>query len=102
MFYNIVKTNVRYRCAMKNFVKVIVSFDCDGTLTPKVIIWDDSQSFNIDKITDIRFTPSPKNEKAGIRYTCLIHGKQQKRVFATPVLFTVNSGIYFLKTAAGS
>ena len=76
---------------MKNFVKVIVSFDCDGTLTPKVIIWDDAQSFNIDKITDIRFTPSPQNEKAGIRYTCLIHGKQR-------YLFFENSR-WFVKTS---
>ena len=76
---------------MKNFVKVIVSFDCDGTLTPKVIIWDDAQSFNIDKITDIRFTPSPKNENAGIRYTCLIHGKQR-------YLFFENSR-WFVKTS---
>ena len=76
---------------MKNFVKVIVSFDCDGTLTPKVIIWDDAQSFNIDKITDIRFTPSPKNEKAGIRYTCLIHGNQR-------YLFFENSR-WFVKTS---
>ncbi len=76
---------------MKNFVKVIVSFDCDGTLTPNIIIWNEKQRFNIDKITDIRYTSSPQDEKAGIRYTCLIHGQQRYLFYENSRWFVITS-----------
>lgn len=76
---------------MKRFIKVIASFDSDGNMTPKLIIWDEKRQFSVDKITDIRYTDSPQNQNAGIRFTCIIHGKQKYLYF--------EQSRWFVKTA---
>lgn len=62
---------------MDKFVKVTATFDCDGNLTPENIIWSEQKNYPISRVTDIRYTTSPENQKAEIRYTCIIHGKEK-------------------------
>lgn len=62
---------------MKRYVKVNATFDCDGNLMPKCIYWDDNKKFVIDKISDVRYAASLKAGGAGIRYTCVIMGKER-------------------------
>ncbi len=66
---------------MKKYVKVNATFDCDGNLMPKYICWDDEKKFPIDKITDVRYAASLKAGGAGIRYTCMILGKEKYLFF---------------------
>lgn len=62
---------------MKKYIKVNCDFDCDGNLIPKAIFWDDGKKYQIDRITDIRYAASLKAGGAGIRYTCMILGKER-------------------------
>lgn len=62
---------------MKQYVKVNATFDCDGNLFPEYICWDNGKKYLIDKITDIRYAASLKARGAGIRYTCIIMGKER-------------------------
>lgn len=56
----------------KQYVSVTAKFDPDGNIIPLRIHWDDGRSFDIDRVTDIRFATSLKASGAGIRYTCRI------------------------------
>ncbi len=62
----------------KKYVKVTATFDCDGSLVPNYIFWDDNKRYPIDRITDVRYATSLKAGGCGIRYTCRILGKEQK------------------------
>ncbi|MBQ8538686.1 MAG: hypothetical protein IJ433_03445 [Ruminococcus sp.] len=57
---------------MKQYVSVTATFDADGNILPLKINWDDGRTFEIDRITDIRYAASLKAGGAGIRYTCRI------------------------------
>ena len=62
---------------MKQFVSVEAKFDTVGNLLPLCICWEDGRKFEIDRITDIRYAASLKAGGAGIRYTCMILGKER-------------------------
>ncbi len=62
---------------MKQYVSVTARFDCDGNLLPVTLHWKDGRSFDIDRITDIRYAASLKAGGAGIRYSCRISGKER-------------------------
>lgn len=61
----------------KQYVSVTAKFDPDGNVTPLRINWDDGRSFDIERITDVRFAASVSTGGAGIRYTVRI--KTQER-----------------------
>ncbi len=60
----------------KIYVKVQAVFSEDGELTPTRIIWSDGRVFQIDRIRCRVRAASLKAGGAGIRYTCLINGKE--------------------------
>lgn len=60
---------------MKITVEVSAVFDKDGRITPKKIYLDD-QSFDVCRITDVRRAASLRSGGTGIRYTCLIDGRE--------------------------
>ncbi len=66
---------------MKKYINVIASFDTFGNVRPLTIIWNDEQTFTIDRISDIRPAVSLKAGGAGLRYTCHIHGHQRYLFF---------------------
>ena len=61
----------------KKYVKVTATFDCDGSLVPNYIFWDDNKRYPIDRIIDVRYATSLKAGGCGIRYTCRILGKER-------------------------
>ena len=65
---------------MKEYVSITARFDSDGNLLPILLHWKDGRTFEIDRVTDIRYAASLKAGGAGIRYTCRIAG-QQKYIF---------------------
>ena len=46
----------------------------DGKIIPLEVIWSDTQTFEIDKVLDIRKRSSTKGGGMGLRYTCKIKG----------------------------
>lgn len=71
----------------KIFVAVDVRFSPTGQMTPKAIHWSDGRRFPIDEVTDMRKAASLKAGGRGIRYTCLIEGKQRYLFFEDPRWF---------------
>jgi len=60
----------------KVYVPVIARFDEDGNIKPLSFEWEDGRKFKIDYITDVRRAASLKAGGSGIRYTCMVLGKQ--------------------------
>lgn len=59
---------------MKNYVRVIASFDTEGSVVPLKMEWRD-RWLEVDRVTDVRPAASLKSGGAGIRYTCFVLGK---------------------------
>lgn len=62
---------------MKQYISVTAKFDEDGNLLPLKIHWSDGRSFEIDRVTDIRYAASLKAGGMGLRYTCRIMGAKR-------------------------
>jgi hypothetical protein len=57
-------------------VTVLAEFDTDGALKPISFVWEDGTRYTIDKILDARRAASLKAGGAGLRYTCVVRGRQ--------------------------
>jgi len=62
--------------ACKVIVLVCAEFETDGTLTPISFVWEDGTRYTIDKVLDVRRAASLKAGGTGMRYTCVVRGKQ--------------------------
>ena len=62
---------------MRKNINVIAKMCESGKVIPLSILWSDSETFNIDKVLDIRKKASTKGGGKGLRYTCKI--KNQER-----------------------
>ena len=60
----------------KVYVNVMAEFTNDGRLLPRSFIWKDGHVYEIQKVTDVRRAASLKAGGAGIRYTCIVDGKE--------------------------
>jgi len=60
----------------KTYVEVVANFTKDGRLIPKAVIWNDGHRYEIRRIKDICKAASLKAGGAGMRYTCVIDGKE--------------------------
>jgi hypothetical protein len=60
----------------KAYVPVLAHFDSDGNITPVLITWEDGNTYEIDKVTDVRPAASLKAGGTGMRYTCKIREKE--------------------------
>lgn len=60
----------------KVYVDVIAEFTKEGVLRPKSFTWSDGTVYEIQKIKDIRRAASLKAGGVGIRYTCIVRGKE--------------------------
>ncbi|NTV89202.1 MAG: hypothetical protein HGA22_02390 [Clostridiales bacterium] len=60
----------------KVFVEVNCAWTKDGQIIPRQIIWEDGQSFEIDKVLETKRAASLKAGGQGLRYTCRIGGNQ--------------------------
>jgi hypothetical protein len=66
----------RYENEYKVYVKVEVLFFPNGKLQPVAFWWENGYRYNIDQITDICRAASMKAGGTGIRYSCLVHGRE--------------------------
>ena len=60
----------------KVYVDVNVTFSKDGRLIPKSFIWTDGHMYEIQKVKDVCRAASRKAGGVGIRYTCIIDGRE--------------------------
>lgn len=60
----------------KTYVEVSANFTKDGRLIPKAVIWNDGHRYEIQRIKDICRAASLKAGGAGMRYTCVIDGRE--------------------------
>lgn len=60
----------------KIFVKVRADHLIGGSVRPLMLRAEDGPAMRIDRITDVREAPSLKAGGQGIRYTCMIEGRQ--------------------------
>lgn len=73
--------------ARKVYVEVTAKFDTDGNITPLSVTWEDGTVYEIDRILDKRRAASLKAGGIGMRYTCLISGRQSYLYYEEPRWF---------------
>ncbi len=72
---------------VKKYVSVEMICDNCGMVQPLSIIWDDGKRYIIDKVTDVRMSASKKVGGMGIRYTCIIGGREKFLFWEDPKWF---------------
>ncbi|MCX7614396.1 MAG: hypothetical protein N2Z65_01410 [Clostridiales bacterium] len=60
----------------KVYVSVTAEYSPEGTILPFSFVWENGHRYFIDKILDVRPAASLKAGGAGLRYTCIVQGKQ--------------------------
>ena len=84
--------------SIKVYVAVKTDFTEDGTLLPRIIIWEDGEEFEIDRITDIRQAAAIKAGGQGDRYTVMVRGRQSYLFFERSTNLTGNNiGRWFVE-----
>ena len=61
----------------KVYVDVIARFRPDGRIIPLSLTWEDGLQYAIDRVLDVRPAASLKAGGSGLRYTCIIMGRQR-------------------------
>lgn len=74
----------------KIYVDVTAEFSKDGILTPKSFVWEDGSVYEIQRIKDVRRAASLKAGGAGMRYTCIVDGRESH-------LFYEDNNMWFME-----
>ena len=74
----------------KVYVNVMSEFTKDGRLLPRSFIWKDGQIYEIQRVTDVRRAASLKAGGVGIRYTCIVNGRESH-------LFYEDNNMWFME-----
>ena len=75
----------------KVYVDVNAMFTKDGRLLPKSFIWTDGHVYEIQRVTDVRRAASLKAGGAGMRYTCIVNGRESH-------LFYEDNNMWFMES----
>ena len=71
---------VDYRPYLENdnkvYVEVLADFDTEGNVRPVSFVWEDGNTYEVDRILDKRPAASQKAGGAGIRYYIRVRGKE--------------------------
>ena len=60
----------------KVYVSVTAVFTTEGKLVPKSFVWKNGHVYDIQKVTDVRRAASLRAGGAGLRYTCIVDGRE--------------------------
>jgi len=66
----------RYENEHKAYIKVEAIFHPDGKLLPLALWWENGRRYTVDRVLDICRAASLKAGGTGMRYTCLVSGRQ--------------------------
>ena len=75
----------------KVYVDVFSLYTKEGDVIPLKIIWENSTTYDIDKVLDVCNAASLKAGGVGLRYKCRIHGKERY------LFFEVNDNKWFVE-----
>lgn len=76
----------------KVYVDVTAEFSKEGVLTPKSFRWTDGSVYEIQRVKDIRRTASLKAGGVGMRYTCIVNGRES-------YLYYEDNNMWFMERA---
>ena len=62
------------------YVELLARYSKDGTMMPAVLKWEDGQSYEIDRVLDVRRAASEAGSM-GLRYTVRIMGQRRHLFF---------------------
>ena len=60
----------------KVYVSVTAVFTKEGKLVPKSFVWKNGHVYEIQKVTDVRRAASLRAGGVGLRYTCIVDGRE--------------------------
>lgn len=80
---------------VKVYVDVTAEFSKEGILTPKSFVWKDGRIYEIQRVKDMRRAASLKAGGVGMRYTCVIDGREH-------YLFYEDNNLWFVEGKAGA
>ena len=80
---------------VKVYVDVTVEFSKEGVLTPKSFIWKDGKVYEIQRVKDMRRAASMKAGGVGMRYTCVVDGRES-------YLYYEDNNLWFVEGKAGA
>lgn len=82
----------------KTYVAVDVHFNEDGMMLPRRITWEDGQSYDIDRVKQIRQAAAAKAGGQGDRYTVVVNGMERYLFFERSTKLTGNNiGRWFVE-----
>lgn len=61
--------------ARKVELEVTARFDTTGRVEPLSFVWEDGETYEIDRVLDVRHAPALKVGGVGMRYECRIQGR---------------------------
>ena len=76
---------------------MLVRYSKDGTMMPAVLKWEDGQSYEIDRVLDVRRAASEAGSM-GVRYTVRIMG-QDRRLFYEDTYSETGKPRWFVESA---
>ena len=62
------------------YVEILARYKKDGTMLPAVLLWEDGETYEIDRILDVRRAASEAGSM-GVRYTVRIMGQSRHLFF---------------------
>lgn len=87
----------------KVYVTVEVSFDADGVMHPRSLLWEDGHIYEIDRVLEIRRAAALKAGGMGDRYTIRVNGRQSYLFFERSVVSCGSSvGRWFVERRSPS
>ena len=75
----------------KAYVNVTAEFTTDGRLLTKSFVWKDGRTYEIKRVKDVRRAASLKAGGAGMRYTCIVNGRESH-------LFYEDNNMWFMES----
>lgn len=75
----------------KVYVNVTAEFTRDGRLIPRSFVWRDGQVYEIQRVTDVRRAASLKAGGVGMRYTCIVNGRESHLYYEENNMWFVES-----------
>ncbi len=76
---------------MKKYVDVVALCTREGQMLPKIVYWNNGNSYKIDSVPKVERIHDPQDGKEHLKYTCLIGGKNAHLYLETNARWFVNT-----------
>jgi len=78
------------------YVEILVRYKKDGTMVPAFLLWEDGETYEIDRVLDVRRAASEAGSM-GVRYTVRIMG-QKRRLFFEDIYTDTGKPRWFVES----